>query len=66
MELGPKSSRRVTPGSHAEGGSIELLEGWIDRICNKDGKMVAGYDTCHCLELIYRFTAFMHFYTVVC
>ena len=24
-------------------------------------RILEGHDTCHCLELIYRFTAFMHF-----
>ena len=39
---------------------MELLEGWkCGTIGN--GKVVAGYDTCHCLARIYCFTAFMHF-----
>ena len=29
-------------------------------------RILEGHDTCHCLELIYCFTGFMHYYTAVC
>ena len=61
--LGLQSSCRVALSSTRR-GTIELLDDGkcgIYRICIEDGKIVAGYDTCHCFELIYRFTAFMHF-----
>ena len=58
--VGLQSSRRVTLSSTRR-GTTELLENAEYAECKLGMEKMSGYDTCHCFELIYRFTAFMHF-----
>ena len=69
--FGLPSSRRVYLASVGEGypgrwnvGNMKCAE-YMMRTCIENGNemewnVVEGHGTCHCLELIYSFSAFMH------
>ena len=47
-------------------GGYHRMVGRLEMGNNREGKSLAGYDTCHCLGAIYCFTAFMHIIYIYC